>query len=441
MRGDVLIAQALGEYFFVKPSVMNSLTEFLSSGIQIEQNIQNIPNKANNSVILQKITNEKNGKSLAVLAVDGAMYKKDMSGFCMSVASYQKIQEKMSEAKAMYDRNEISKLVFRVTTPGGGVHGLDAMETAIRRLNMPTITFAEDQMCSAGVYGFTATDKLYAAPMTEIGSIGTVVQVVKDKDKEVKTYTSRRAKNKRLNLDKEEDVKKLEEELNVYEDRFYQVVEKNTGFTATQIEKEFNEGGTIMSEKAFEIGFIDGIMVFEDLIEKELNNMGGENTAMPNADSKKLANSNLGVSMEFNQENFNALENENKVLLANRQTMQRREETLKMELENATSALDAKEKEIAALKADMETKLSEAELEKENYKSVVATRLKEASASNVDVNVALAMVDAPSEEEASRLALAAKSNTEALKQGNGEQSEDKKSDILAFCEKNKGSIR
>lgn len=159
-----------------------------------------------------------------------------------------------------------------------------------------------------------------------------------------------------------------------------------------------------------------------------------ETLATMPSDSEKIVNKQEGVNMEFNEENF-------KILAANKKTLDSRLASVQMQLETATAALDSQKEELNALKAESESKLSEAKGELENYKSVVATRLKEASASNVDASVALAMVDAPSEEEASRLALAAKSNTEALKQGNGEQSEDKKSDILAFCEKNKGSIR
>lgn len=403
MRSDILVAQALGEAFFVKPSVMNSLTDFLASGMQVEQNIDKVPNPANNSVTLQKISNEKTGKALAILAVDGAMYKKDMSGFCMSVASYQKIEAKSQEAKAMYNAGEISLLIYRVTTPGGGVFGLDAVETMIGRLNMPTITFCEDQMCSAGVYAFMATDKVYAAPMTEIGSIGTVVEIKEDKKKKYKTVTSRRAKNKRPDYSTEEGMSKLVAYLNVYEDKFYQVVQKNTGFTEEQIEKEFDNGGTIMSEKAAEIGFIDEVIVFEDLIERELENMGGSNTAnaeasasVPTASSDKLAqNSNTGANMEFNQENFN-------ILLESREHLNGNIGALNTQNAEQATALEAAQSELATANSA----LTEATARQEDTE----TRMREAISQGVNADTAVLMLQADSAEDASKLAIAANSS-------------------------------
>jgi HK97 family phage prohead protease len=145
-------------------------------------------------------------------------------------------------------------------------------------------------------------------------------------------------------------------------------------------------------------------------------------------DSDKLANSNLGVSMEFNETNFN-------ILLESREHLNGNIAKLNTIVEEKTSALEASETRLA----EATQKLSEAEAGMENYKNVVTTRLSEAKATGVDMDTALAMLDAETDEDASKIALDSKSNTSALNQGEGEPSE--KSAILAWAEQNKGSIR
>lgn len=420
MRGDILIAQALNECFFMKQGIMEQMASFLSEGMKIDKVV---PSIANNSVNMRRIGN------IGVIEIDGAMYKKDMSGFCMSVASYQTILGYINSAKEMYNAKEIAVLGFRVSTPGGGVYGLDEVERAISNLEMPTFTHYEDIGCSAGIYAFTASDEITASPMTELGSIGTVVQMQKSNDDTI-TITSSRAKNKRLDLNTKEGKNKLQEHLDIYENKFYEVVTKNTGFDAKKIEEEFDNGGTIMAETAAYIGFIKEVIAFEDLIAEKLEkykNMGGNQSAMPTASSDKLANSNLGASMEFNKENFD-------VLLESRKHLNENIKMLNTHLEEKTSVLEA----TAAKLTEATAKITEAEGKIESYKTTVVARLQEASASKVDLVTALAMVNAGSDEEATKLALDAKP-TKALNQGEG--ADTKESGILAFCSQNKGSIR
>ena len=140
--------------------------------------------------------------------------------------------------------------------------------------------------------------------------------------------------------------------------------------------------------------------------------MGGDTTtAIPTASSDKLAkNSKIGVTMEFNEENF-------KILVENKATLENRAEALQVQLDTANTALENKNDEIMAI----ESKLSEVEGEATAYKNLVEARVKEAVASNVtDVSVVLDMINADSDEKASELAIESKSNTKALNQGEGD---------------------
>ncbi len=391
MRTDILYAQMMNEVFFVQPSVMKSLTSLMNDGIPRNEAM---PSVANESVVLQKINN------IAIINIDGAMYKKDMSGLCMNVASYQKIALCINQAVKMYQADEVIKLGFRVTTPGGTIYGLDALHTIITKIEMPTFTLFEDLGASAGIYAFTATDKVYASPMTELGSIGAVVTFMKDKDDKMVSITSSRAKNKRLNLEKKEDLKKVQAKLDVYENRFYEVVEQNTGFTAEQIEKEFDNGSTIMADKALEIGFIDDIITFEDLIERE---SGGSSAAIPGSTAKLANKSKIGATMKFDRENLDATEQSFNTLLESRGHLNANIKELNFKLKESAANLETKETELKEVTKKLELKEAE-------HKTTTA-RLQEASTTKVDAETALKMVSAESDEEASKIALSSTDTT------------------------------
>jgi hypothetical protein len=77
--------------FAVHESVMQSALDFLQS-----ENISAISSeeRANNSVTYMEMG------TLAVIDIEGAMYKKNIGGFCMSVLSYPDIIAKIDQAEA-----------------------------------------------------------------------------------------------------------------------------------------------------------------------------------------------------------------------------------------------------------------------------------------------------------------------------------------------------
>lgn len=402
MRSDIISAKLMNDMFLVHPSILQSLESYLNDGMP---DMKNEMSTANNSVNLETI----NG--IAVISIDGAMYRKDMSGMCMSVASYESILKKIDKVEEMYENKEITDTLFRVTTPGGTAAQVDLVEERISNMKMPTHTLFEIMGASAGIYAFMASDNVYASKRTELGSIGAVSELIlrepKDGEK-VLTFVSKRAKNKRMDLDSDEARAKIESKLDALEQDFYDVVTKNTGFTEEKIEKVFNSGDTIDSSVALKEGFIDGVISFNELINKISNNMGGNTTAIPSL-SEKLANSNQGENMEFTQKNFDTLLEQNKVFSANRETMSARLETATAKVENLTAGLEAKEEEVNQLNS----KLAEATANAESHKTSVKEAFSMGVASEETI---LAMMNAENGEDASKIALNAKED-DSINQG------------------------
>lgn len=153
-------------------------------------------------------------------------------------------------------------------------------------------------------------------------------------------------------------------------------------------------------------------------------------------------NNQIGADMKFDREDLESTEQTFNALVANRDTMKNRFDTVNMKLETAETALEAKTDEVNALKADMETQLSEAEQAKieaiETVKAEIATRVSEAITEGVDAEVAVAMINAETAEEASKLVISAKESDGAITKADDSKEE---SGLLAYAKANKGSIR
>lgn len=168
-----------------------------------------------------------------------------------------------------------------------------------------------------------------------------------------------------------------------------------------------------------------------DIAAKVIQDMGGANTAMP-SDNVKLVNSTKGATMEFNEENFNTLLEENKVLNANKQTMATRLNTATTQVEELQAALDTKDAEMSALNKDMDAKLSEA-------KTDLAARVQEGMSYALSSETITSMMKAESPEASTAIAMDAKESNGATQ--SVKDDEPKESAMLAWAEKNKGSIR
>lgn len=409
----------LHEVFLVEPIVLEGFMKNINNtGFLVGSEISDTNNFVSLSI----------DKRTAVISVDGAMHRKAVVGLCETVASYQGILKAIDMVEQLKKEDKIDNCLFRITSVGGTAAQVDLVEEAISNMSMPTSTLYEVIGASAAIYAFSAANKIYATRHTKLGSIGAVAIFEKQKEDSDKiVMVSKRAENKIFDITDKKHKEKYQSDLDILEEDFYKVIEKNTGFTAKDIEEKFDKGGVITADKAKEIGFITEVISYSKLIEK----LNSSNTAAMPSDSEKIVNIEKGANMEFTEENF-------KLLIANRNTLQGRLDSISLQLETVTAALVTKDEEIESLKADIDSKLSGAKAEIENYKTTVSTRLQEASASKVDLVTALAMVNASSDEEATKLALDA-NPTQALNQGEG--ADKKESGILAFCSQNKGSIR
>lgn len=271
---------------------------------------------------------------------------------CMSVYGYDEIDSYIAKAEG---QPNIDTLIFRVDSPGGHVAGVDDLEDRIYKSSLRTITLYENTGASAAIYAFSASDEIYATKTTEVGSIGVIAGMTIPQENENDpiqlVVVSQNAENKVCDMEGD-CLDKIQTKLNVYEEMFLSTVSKNTGLNKDAIVSGFNNGDTIFAEEALELGFLDGIMTFHDLFSREITGQ-----TIPTAFGDNLAQKTQGVSMEFTEENFNAILDENSVYKAANATVNARLTAKEAQFDEAIAA---KEAAVVDVKAEAIVRLAEA---------------------------------------------------------------------------------
>lgn len=307
-RGDFIKADLLNQAFILCPAKMQTYMNVLSEGAIRTEEV----GVANNNVVYTVVDN------IAIIAIDGAMYKKEFRGACgESVVAYPNIIKAINIAEA---DNNINTILFRVDTGGGSVAGAEEVRFRIKNSPKKTITFYENLGASGGIWIFTASDEIYAAPTTWLGSIGVVV-AYEEEDPETKNkkieLVSKNAPNKRCstNGDCKEKMQLMIDEI---EKDFFMVLEENTGFKQEQLVEIFQNGGIIKAEIAKEKGFIKDIRQFSVLLGDIKSNKGvrmpGTSPDDNSANVENKPSNTLIGGLIFNEDNFTMLvESRNKL--------------------------------------------------------------------------------------------------------------------------------
>jgi protease-4 len=206
--------------------------------------------------------------SVALIEIEGAITK---YGFCSAgCADYSKWTQ---EAGSLPN---ISGIVYKMSTPGGQIEGLQTLTDAIKACSKPTITFIDDGMCcSAGMWIASACDKIYASHNTNvIGSIGVMCTFYDYtgyfEKNGIKMHEIYAPQSSDKNLDYREALdnkpQKIKAHLKELADVFISSVKSNRGSRLnTSVDDPFT-GKTYFAPEAIEIGLIDGIATFEDCI-------------------------------------------------------------------------------------------------------------------------------------------------------------------------------
>lgn len=293
MKFDMLLARFKTEAFLVEPN-------FAAAALHDVQAVQQSkPSDTHTAVANESVTYQV-VQGIAVIAADGPMYKKNLGGMCMSVVSYDQLIE--AHIKAEEDPS-VSKILYRVDTPGGSVAGLEEFRQHIADSKKDVYAYAENLMASAGMYAFTAAKEVYANESTILGSIGVIVMYQEPKEKTLAIVSSN-APNKFCDIADEKCQSKMKARLDNYEDIFLSKLElAYPGKSRENIIEEFDRGGTIFATEAKKLGYVKDVMPFQALVELLV---GDEMLSSEKTANNQLSAENNDKGIVMTQEEYEA---------------------------------------------------------------------------------------------------------------------------------------
>lgn len=169
----------------------------------------------------------------------------------------------------------IKNVVLRVESPGGSVGGISDLGDAIYAMNgeKRMIAFADDQACSAALWLAAQCRELYANKAAAVGSIG-VICVIEDRSERAKAmglkYHVVKSGPFKGNAGapiapSAEDLQQVQEQVDSLHAVFVQEVARGRGLAVSAV-AAFADGRIFTGQQAADLGLIDGICSFDDLL-------------------------------------------------------------------------------------------------------------------------------------------------------------------------------
>lgn len=183
----------------------------------------------------------------------------------------------------------VTAVAILVNSPGGSPVQSEMLFKRIRNLAkdeqvkkknnkpIPVFTFCEDVAASGGYFLACSGDEIYASNSSIIGSIGVIsagfgfVDALKKLGIERRVFSQGDNKS---SLDpfqpsKTEDIKTLTDAQRDVHDEFKNIVKSSRGKKLTASDKELFNGKFWSGKQALELGLIDGIGFYEDVLRKK----------------------------------------------------------------------------------------------------------------------------------------------------------------------------
>jgi signal peptide peptidase SppA len=211
---------------------------------------------------------------VAVLEIKGPVMK--TQGILAWLFGGTPTAEIVHAVNALMRDESAKKVLVKIDSPGGTAAGSFDVAERLSKLSQmkETITYADDEMCSAAYLIGCSTNAVYANRMANVGSIGTAV-IMADTSKlaekhGVKIIKIKTGKYKMMGFPGSKitqgEIDRITEQVEEVNDMFVSHVSEHRG-----IDKETIlgfEAATFLAEKGLQNGLLDGIMPYEELLDR-----------------------------------------------------------------------------------------------------------------------------------------------------------------------------
>lgn len=206
-------------------------------------------------------------KGVAIVSVEGAVG----DYWAFSSGSYTSLRAKL---ETILEDESIKEIAILINSPGGDVLGLFECCDYIReaKASKPIHAHVTGMCCSAAYAIAAACTNITATETSQIGSIG-ILSMASDYTKYdekmgilSKIFRSRNAQKKVESAFTEDGARSLQEKLDFYEDRFYDLISQSRGQDRQKCIDGYGHGGVFMAGDACERGMIDRVQSYGDFI-------------------------------------------------------------------------------------------------------------------------------------------------------------------------------
>lgn len=196
--------------------------------------------------------------STAYINVKGILQKKRdnfLDYFGVEQTAYVDIANQIKKAN---NNSNIKDIILVCNSGGGNVEGLFETANIIKNSKKTVTAHIENYACSAAYALISQAKEIIAKnEYCTIGSIGVVV--THRLNKNLIDITSTNAYKKRPDPETEEGKNFIKEELDEWEDKFYNLIVQGRGHDKAYIKANYGNGATFLSEKAKSLQIIDKI--------------------------------------------------------------------------------------------------------------------------------------------------------------------------------------
>lgn len=189
-------------------------------------------------------------------------------------ASSENILSYLQEIEESPEYESIKAVLIEIDSYGGSPVASEELANKIKDYKLPVIAMVREGATSGAYWVASASDRIFASKMSDIGSIGVTMSYLDDSklnEKEGYTWNSlstgkfKDSGSEQKPLTKEERAL-FERDLNIIHEQFVKAVAENRGIPEEKV-RELADGSSMLGEMALEKGLIDEIGFIEEVEE------------------------------------------------------------------------------------------------------------------------------------------------------------------------------
>lgn len=205
--------------------------------------------------------------SVAVIPIEGPIFPK--ANLMTEHSGATSLSAVALDFQAALDDDSIEKIVLKANSPGGSATDIDEMAALIRGSSKPTFTHISGVGASAMYWLASATDVISISPTSAVGSIGVAFTTRKSSPEEEDStieFVSSVSPRKRLNPESDEGEEQIMSLVNSMAEVFVSDVALGRNTSPEDVQQNFGKGGMVIAKDALEVGMVDRIGTFEELM-------------------------------------------------------------------------------------------------------------------------------------------------------------------------------